>query len=563
MVLMDHEVVRRLLTGGETYTVEFKRATSKQSLNDRELVEAVVCLANGSGGVLLLGVEDDGEVTGVGPRHGDGTNIDLIRALIINHSDPSVSTTVSAIELDGHVVVAIEVPDMPTPVGTTSGVYRRRSTKSDGTPECVPYRPHEMMSAGFSLTGRDYAEVPARGVTMDDLDPAEFDRLRRLSRTGRGDAILAEASDVEICRALRVIRGGGAADELTIGAVLLFGRPDALSRHAPTAEYLFQVIATGKIATNQTFRVPLLKAAEELFNLVDRYNSEDEVIVGLHRVGVPRIPRVTRREAIANALVHRDYAELGPVTVRLTDEEFIVQNPGGLPPGVTLTNLLEESKPRSVVLADAFKRAGIVDRAGRGIPDMFTSLLRVGRDAPDYSRTTDRSVTVATQTSNSDLDMVRFIATYEDDHNTPLALDQLRILHELKDLGASTLREIQESLSVPIPALRVQLTKLIELGLLEVRGNGRSRRYHLTAGFYRAAQDPNAYIRIRAVDPIQQDQMVLQFVQTYGTITRGQVAELCMLTPVQARTVLQRLVSEDWLEMRGERRGAHYVLASP
>jgi ATP-dependent DNA helicase RecG len=463
------------------------------------------------------------------------------------------------VEVDGQLVVAIEVPDMPTPVGTTAGVFKRRSTKADGTPECVPYRPHEMMSAGFSLSGRDYAEVPARGVTMDDLDPAEFDRLRRLSSTGRGDAILADASNIEICRALRVARGGTYTDELTIGAVLLFGRPDVMSRHAPTAEYLFQIISHGKIATNEALRVPLFKAAEELFRLVERDNSEDEVVVGLHRVGVPRIPRVTMREAIANALVHRDYAELGPVTVRLTDEEFIVQSPGGLPPGVTLSNLLDESKPRSVVLADAFKRAGIVDRAGRGIPDMFASLLRAGRDAPDYSRTTDRSVTVATQTSNSDLEMVRFIATYEDDHS-PLALAQLRILHELKDLGASTFREIEESLSVSIAALRVQLTRLIELGLLEVHGNGRSRRYHLTPGFYRAAQDPNAYIRVRAVDPIQQDQMVLSYIEAYGSITRRQVAELCMLTPVQARTVLHRLVKDGWITMRGERRGASYVL---
>lgn len=559
MVAVDREDVRRLIIGGESYTVELKRATSKQSLNDRELVEAVVCLANGAGGVLLLGVEDNGEITGVGPRHGDGTNIDLLRALIINQTDPSVSTNVTPAELDGQLVVAIEVPDMPTPVGTKAGVFKRRSTRADGTSECVPYRPHEMMSAGFSLSGRDYAEVPARGVTIDDLDSTEFDRLRRLSSTGRGDAILAEASNIEICRALRVARSDTRADEMTIGAVLLFGTPDVMGRHAPTAECLFQIISDGKIATNEVLREPLLKAAEDLFRLVDRDNSEEEVVVGLHRVGVPRIPRVTMREAIANALVHRDYAELGPVTVRLTDEEFIVQSPGGLPPGVTLSNLLDESKPRSVVLADAFKRAGIVDRAGRGIPDMFTSLLRAGRDAPDYSRTTDRSVTVATQTSNSDLELVRFIATYEDDHSA-LALAQLRILHELKDLGASTLREIEQSLSIPIAALRIQLTRLIELGLLEVHGNGRSRRYHLTPGFYRAAQDPNAYVRVRAVDPIQQDQMVLSYIEAYGSITRSQVAELCMLTPGQARAVLHRLVKDGGITMRGERRGASYVL---
>src|SRR5690606_16915808 len=108
-----------------------------------------------------------------------------------------------------------------------------------------------------------------------------------------------------------------------------------------------------------------------------------EIIVGLSRITIPRLPDRIVREVIANALVHRDYSELGPVRVHLTDEALRVTSPGGLPPGITLRNLLDESRPRSVILAEAFKRAGIVDRNGRGIHDVYLELLRSGRSGPD------------------------------------------------------------------------------------------------------------------------------------------------------------------------------------
>lgn len=564
MVLMDAEGVRQLARIGETYTVEFKRSTRAHPLNDRDLVEAVVCLANGDGGYLLLGVEDDGRITGAAPRHGDETHAHLLRALIVNQTDPSVATSVEVVDVDvdNHPVVVIDVPNMPTPVGTTTGVYKRRSTKADGTPECVPYRPHEMMTATFSLTGRDYAEVPARGATLDDLDDREFDRLRQLCSTTRGDTVLATASNLEICRALRVVRPDGSVpDQPTLGAVLLFGTAQALAEHVPTAECLFQVFEQDAMSSNETIRAPLFKTAEDLFARVDARNDEEEVLVGLLRVAVPRVPRATMREAIANALVHRDYAELGPITVQLTSDEFRVTSPGGFPPGVMLSNLLEQSRPRSIVLADAFKRAGIVDRAGRGVPEMFSALLRLGRDVPDYSSSTDRSVTVSIPTTGADLDLVRFVVAYEDQNAGRLSVVQLRILHELKSSGAEAPQELADALGLGLASLRPHLARLVESGLLEARGVGRNRRYHLSAGFYRLAQDKNAYVRLAAAEPIQQEQMVLSYVDRYGRITRSEVATLCMVTPDQARQILQRLVRAGSLELRGERRGAHYVRA--
>src|SRR3984885_10345161 len=87
------EFVSRSIADGESYSVEFK-GESRAPLNDRDLVEAVVCLANGSGGLLLVGVEDDGTVTGARPRHEAGRTDPLrLQALIANCTQPPLSVT--------------------------------------------------------------------------------------------------------------------------------------------------------------------------------------------------------------------------------------------------------------------------------------------------------------------------------------------------------------------------------------------------------------------------------------------------------------------------------------
>ncbi|WP_289016759.1 hypothetical protein, partial [uncultured Aeromicrobium sp.] len=184
-----------------------------------------------------------------------------------------------------------------------------------GKPQCVAYPLHEMLSVGLTAQGRDYAATPARGASIEDLDTAEFDRFRRMCATGKGDRTLAELSDVELLKSLRLVLPEH-DNQLTLGAVLLFGQPAALERSVPTAEVVFQEMRGRSVTANETIRLPLFGAAARLFELIDVRNSEQELIVGLHRIGVPRVPDGTIRESIANALVHRDYSEIGPVSVQ-------------------------------------------------------------------------------------------------------------------------------------------------------------------------------------------------------------------------------------------------------
>lgn len=557
---MNEADVLVLIAAGESLTVEFK-GESREALSDRALVEAVVCLANGRGGVLLIGVEDDGRVTGARARHAPTTDPARLQALIANKSEPPVATTVSLIQVHGQDVILIEVEDSRRVVGTSSGLYLRRALRVDGRPECVPYRAHEMLAHEIDRGAVDFAALPAHGAQWDDLDPLEFERFRNMVRRtgGTADSTLSDLSDQDIARALGVVSTQGGQLQPTLGGVLLFGRADVISRQVPSHEAAFQVVTGTSVEVNDFLPGPLLRVADDLLSRVEARNSEVELQVGIMRVPVPKVPLVAVREAIANALVHRDYTHLGPVTVQWSEDALRVTSPGGFPSGVRLDNLLDVSQPRSPILAGAFKRAGLVERTGRGINRMYEAQLRLGRDAPDYSRSTEASVTAVLPTGATDLALARFFLTREGSLGRPMRLADLQILHELRRDTLLSVPEVATLIQETETQARSDLARLVEEGLVEIRGTGRGRRYHLAASVYRALDEQSAYVRVRSFEPIQQEQMITTFVEAHGSIKRSQAADLCALTPQQASTLLKRMSLAGQLELVGRKRGAHYV----
>ncbi|ACY19679.1 AAA-4 family protein [Gordonia bronchialis DSM 43247] len=540
-----------LIAGGETFTTEFKRS----DIGDKDLTKAVACLANGDGGVLLIGVDDDGTVVGAKPRHGTVTSPERVAAYIQASTEPALAVDVSTEIVAGHEVIRIDIPRAnPGPVGTKLGVFTKRVIKSTGEPECAPMTAHEIVSMGMVTRGQDFAAATARGATFDDLDSNEFERFRQLCRAAGDD--LGELSDHDIISALGLLP---IHDPVSIGAVLLFGTKSAMQHWVPNAEFIFQDLRESGPSANVTIVAPLLAAAEQLRTLIDTRNTVTELMAGIHRVEVPLIPSLTRREAVANTLVHRDYTAVGPTRVQITESEFVVSNPGGFPPGVTIANLLDQSRPRSPVLAAAFKRAGLVERKGKGVNDMFEQQLRAGRAVPDYSHSTTDSVVVTVPLGNADLDLVRFLLTWENESQNPLRLNELRVVHEVKSSGSATSSEVAEELHLIPATAKTILGRLVEYGILEARGVGRSRKYHLTARFYDLAQDRNAYVRVKGADPLQQQRMIMDYVHAYGSITRSQAAQLCQTDPHQARAILKRLVEDGRLRLVGERRAAKYM----
>ncbi|MEJ5349024.1 MAG: RNA-binding domain-containing protein [Desulfosoma sp.] len=332
---MTPEQLQELLQCGEALDVEFK-GEERNALSDNELVEAIVCLANRSAstpGWLLIGVEDDGRVTGARPRQESGRTDPLrLAALIANRTRPSLSVRVFVVPWEDKEVLAIEVPTSPTPVATTGGKYLRRALGSDGKPCCVPMYFHEMHARQADRGVEDYSALVIPEARWGDLDPLAFERFRRSIRERRnGDVTLLQLSDLDLAKALGAVEANDQVHAIRVLGLLLFGKEEALRRLLPTHEVAFQVLKGQKVEVNDFFRWPLLRVLEEFEQRFAARNREEEIQVGLFRIGVPDYSPAAFREGLANALVHRDYTRLGAVHVQWHPDHMEISNPGGFP----------------------------------------------------------------------------------------------------------------------------------------------------------------------------------------------------------------------------------------
>lgn len=542
----------------ESLAVEFK--SDRVRLSDRELVEAIVCLANAEGGELWLGVEDDGMPTGL---HAEHQQLAGLSGLVAARTSPSLAVTVTPVQLGAVSVAHITVPKAQGEVATTGGVYLRRRLKADGQPECVAMLPHDRASRVSSFGLMDASAQIVAGATPADLDPLERERLRQSVQQYGGDRVLLELDDEALDGALGLtarLPDGGRAPTLT--GLLLVGREPALRELVPTHEFAFQVLAREAVGFNEFRRFPLLKALDWLETNFRPYNPEREIQVDLFRVPVPRVDPGAFREAVANALVHRDYHRLGAVHVRLDDEGLTVSNPGGLVDGVTLANLLTtEPRPRNRALADAMKRIGIVERSGRGVDRIYRGMLRFGRPEPDYRRTDAQNVVLKLATVDADEAFLKLVVDQERKQGRDLPIDSLIALAALHELKRLTTEELASHIQREPAQAKRTLEGLVEAGLAQAHGNARGRSYTLALGVYKADGDKAAYTRQLGFSSLQHEQLVLNYVRQHGRIARADVIELCRLSSDQAAKLLKKLKEQGVLQQHGERRWASYTLS--
>ena len=471
-----------------------------------------------------------------------------------------MTVRVEMLELDDRPVIAVEVPPARAPVGTTDGKYLRRAVGGDGRPACLPFHFHEMQSHQADRGLLDYSALTLPDVSWDDLDPLEIERYRRSIREsqGRGDASLLRLSDVEMAKALGAVEANHEVQAVRVLGLLLFGREAAIREALPTHEVAFQALTDLRVEVNDFFRWPLLRIMEEIEARFRARNREKELMLGMQRIGVPDYPAPAFREGVANALIHRDYGRLGAVHVQWHGDHIEISNPGGFPEGVRLDNLLvTPPAPRNPLLADAFKRAGIVERTARGIDTIFYEQLRNGRPAPSYERSTETGVVLVLPGGEANLEFARLVAE-EGKADRLLGLDDLLLLNRLWLEREVSAGQGAHLIQKPEAEARSRLEHLVESGLVEARGAESSRTYHFSASTYRRLGKKAAYVRRRRFEPLQQEQMVLQYVERHGRITRSETAELCQLGPQQATRLLRRLIDQGKLARHGAKRGAWY-----
>jgi ATP-dependent DNA helicase RecG len=551
--------VARTIPQRESLTVEFK--SDQKRLPDNELIAAVVCLANAEGGHIYLGVEDDGTITGLHASHATTTGL---AALVANRTSPSVSVRAMTLLEEGAQIAVIEVPKSAQVTATSEGLVQRRRLQADGTPECVPFLPHEHDRRYADMGRLDVSASVVAEAGIDALDPLERVRIRQAIERYGGDRSLLGLGDDELDGALGLTRRDEGVMRPTLTGLLLVGYEWALRQYVPTYEVAFQVLQGTDVQVNDFYHTPLLKTFERVLEQVAVRTIEEEIQMGLFRVPVPNIDPQSFREAFVNALIHRDLTRLGAVHVRWEGDGIVISNPGGFVEGVTLANLLVvEPRPRNPLLADVAKRIGVAERTGRGVDLIYRGLLRYGRPAPDYGRSDSSSVVMKMFASTADRGLLRLVVRQEEQLGSPLPIDSLITLALLWRERRTDTPTVASAIQRDDAAARNVLERLVEAGLAEAHGVKKGRTYTLGPSVYREFGELGAYVRQVGFDRIQQDQMIRQYVKTHGRITRAELMRLCKLSGDQASRSLRSLAKQEVLVLSGSPPRWTFYVAGP
>ena len=555
--MIDIQKLHEIISQGEAVDREFKSDRGRE-FSDKVIYEEIVAMANTDGGILLIGVEDDGTITGSRSRHGTSTDANRMRSAIFNNTRPNINTRISVITHDQKPVIAIEVDSYPDICATASGKVLHRTLGPDGKPATIPMYPHDQRSRHVDLGLLDFSAQLIETATFDDLDPLEFERLRQTVKKRHGDLSLLDLSDIEIVKGLRLAETRGDSLVPNIAGLLLLGHEEAVRKFIPTHMVHFQVLdSSGDVKVNDDLALPLIKCIDEIESRFLSRLNEEEVMSGMYRIPIPAYHRDAFREVVNNALLHRDYSRMGAVFIQWYHDYMLITNPGGFPSGITLANILvHEPKPRNERLADAFKRIGLVEKTGRGVDRIYLGQLWYGRPAPDYSRSDVTGVRLILYDGPASHEFTKYVVE-EERAQRPFQLDDLIVMNSLLHEAGITPAKAGELTQRSSGEVKVLLQALEQRGIIIREQTGAGETYFFAPAIAQRLGVPSKGVSSH----IKNEDRVVEFIRDNGRITRKEVAGILGISDLQARDLLRKMKKAGIIEPTGtSKRAISYVL---
>lgn len=543
----------------ETLQIEFK-SDPVGGLSDKSVVDAVVGLANAQGGVLYIGIDGNGTISGL--RSEKWRNPKKAAAFISNYTVPPllVETDLVPAEKDRRVLT-IKVPKAQGLCATRDGKVLRRRIKVDGRPENIPMFPQEYSGRLSELGLLDYSAQVLPESSYADIDAQERNRLRKLIRVNRGESVLLELVDEDLDKALGVVRAVDGKLRPTVAGLLLLGKKESIATLLPTSKVAFQVLTGTDVRENIEVQLPLLSTFEELLYRFSAWNPEEEFQEGLFRVPVPEFSERAFREGIVNALCHRDYTRLGSVVVQVSNEGLLILSPGGFIDGITQDNLLTaDPRGRNPLLSDMFKRIGLAERTGRGIDRIFEGSILYGRPLPDYSESTSDSVHLFIPRMKADFNFHRLILSCRENHPELLTMSTLMIMSLLRSERRLALPNLVELCHLSAVRVQRQIEILLKEGFIEAVGTGKNQEYILSEAVYKAQDQTIRNVNRSDLRALRLEELVLGAATKNEGITRSDVVGLLHINAQAAYRLLQRLTEQGKLRKEGKRRHTKYFV---
>lgn len=436
---------------------ESQFSEDKQSLGELQaIIETVAAFATCQGGTIRVGIKPNGERAGVGI--GRTTLEDLARDIKLNTDPPQFPSIIVEGEEKSAVIHIQVTASLVKPVFAYGRPYLRVGRTNQRLSR------EEVKRLLEQTEGRTWDTLPCAGFTPDQLDG---DAIRDFLHRARQDTGAAPMTVLENLSLLTV------RADVCNGAVLLFAKntqrffPDAVvrcARFAGTTSVTFidQADISGTV----------MHQIEEALKFVTRNTRQALRITGqAEHETIPEYPEEAVREAITNAVCHRNYIDAGNIQVRIYDDRFEVWNPGSLPPGLTFEALYTEhaTRPPNPRFAAALHQANVIEKWGTGT-------LRI------IQACKDRDMPLPEFTSQSGYFVVRLrkqVAISSRPHYQELTEHQKSMLRYVRDMKRVTVKEFAEQWHITGRQALRYLTELIDLDFIIRVGSGRASHYEL------------------------------------------------------------------------------------
>lgn len=517
----------------EAFPAESDFVERKRGAGVRPIQKAIVAFSNTDGGVLLIGVDDDGAIVG---RSGAGVQSTIHEAAQAAH-DPG-RYRIHECQVAGVSITVVSVERRSQGFAQTSDgqVLVRRGGRS------VPLIGAELRRfiSERSLERSDATDAGAALEQWDEELRLELQHAFRWRHAPDGDRLEAYGLAVKV----------GNTHHLTVaGALTLLREPaprlgkafiEILRFPAETVGYDRRVEIRGPVQRQVTGAVS---------SLMDELGT-DIVISGLRRYELPRLPEVVLREAIANAVAHRTYEHVGRcIRVEIRPDRVVILSPGGLPEPVTEQNIRDTQSARNATVLGILRRMRLAEDVGRGV-DVIQDAMADALLEPPRFEDLGHSVRVTLPIRGPISPQERAWVLEVERRGHIRAADRLLLVHAARGQELTNAR-VRELLGVDSRDARRALTRLRDAGFLEQIGERGGASYVISRGI---AAPPSF-----RMTPSELEQLVLEMAAG-GPITNAAVRRATGLDRIAALRLLERLVRAGKLRRIGQRRGTRYLL---
>ena len=339
---------------------------------------------------------------------------------------------------------------------------------------------------------------------------------------------------------------------LSYAALILFGTRQALGRFLSPSEVIFEYRSdevSGPSQQRVEFRQGFFSFYEELWKLINLRNDLQHFQDGLFIWDIHTFNEVAVREAVLNAVSHRDYRMAGSIFIRQYSRRLEIVSPGGFPAGINSENVLWEQSPRNRRLAETFARCGLVDRSGQGMNRIYESCIRESKAKPDFTHTDQYHVWLTLHGEVQDIRFLRFLEKVGIERLKTFTTQDLMVLDQVL-LEKSVSEELKNS----------QL-KLLEEGIIERISHGRNSKYILSRRFYEFLGKRGVYTRKKGLDRATNKELLLKHILDNQT-TGARMEEFRQVLPTHSRSLIQVLLrelsKEGKIHSHGVTRGARW-----